>query len=97
MVVAHEVQLPQLVKKYQMKENNKGFFYCLQPCVVWRSAQFVFELFGGLLLLPIALIVMPILLFLAWLKRNEPIKPKSHHIRWAKELHEAKQKFYGNK
>lgn len=63
----------------------------------WLRAQFILYFLVELLLLPVALVIMPTLLFLAWIKRTEPIKPKSHHIRWAKELHEAKQKFYGNK
>lgn len=84
-----------------MKSDKKvRNFYSANCLVKWRgfaSVQLVFEIFGGLLLLPIALIVMPILLFLAWLKRNEPIKLKRHQIERLKEIHEAKQQFYNNK
>jgi hypothetical protein len=39
MVVAHEVQLPQLVKKYQMKKNKKGIF--LLPTTIARYMQLI--------------------------------------------------------
>lgn len=31
-----------------MNQIKRKFFYCLQPCVVWRSAQYFLNSFGGL-------------------------------------------------